>query len=125
MDRIDLQVDVPLLSYDEIVCTATPHNDHYSTSNIRQRVEQALLFKQERTKNDKPNGLLTVQEVKATCQLTKEAEDFMREIFEHLQLSMRGYHKILKVARTIADLNGHDLIEEEDIAEAVGYRLGK
>ncbi|MDQ0340841.1 putative ATPase with chaperone activity [Caldalkalibacillus uzonensis] len=59
IDRIDLQVDVPLLSYDEIVGTATPHNDHYSTSNIRQRVEQALLFKQERTNSDKPNGLLT------------------------------------------------------------------
>jgi magnesium chelatase family protein len=102
-----------------------PQSDPYSTSNIRCRVEQALAFKQERTKSDKPNGLLTAQEVKATCQLSREAEVFMREVFEYHQLSMRGYHKILKVARTIADLNEHELIVEEDIAEAVGYRLGK
>ncbi|EGL84016.1 hypothetical protein CathTA2_0437 [Caldalkalibacillus thermarum TA2.A1] len=114
-----------MLSYDEFVGTPTPQADHYSTSNIRHRVEQALQFKAERTNSTKPNGRLSVQEVKDTCQLTRTAQELLREVYEHYQLSMRGYHKILKVSRTIADLNGHDLIEEEDIAEAVGYRLGK
>ncbi|WP_307343704.1 ATP-binding protein [Caldalkalibacillus uzonensis] len=118
-------MEVPLLRYEDIVGTPAPHNDHYRTAKIRNRVEQALQFKAERTNTTKPNGLLSAQEVKDICQLTRSAGELMREVYEHYQLSMRGYHKILKVSRTIADLNGHDLIEEEDIAEAIGYRLGK
>src|SRR5690606_38283673 len=100
-------------------------DDEYTTEKIQNRVKQAIQFKQKRTALSKPNGLLTAQEVKETCQLTKEAEQFMRQVYEYYQLSMRGYHKILKVARTIADLNQHELIEVDDLAEAVSYRMGK
>ena len=86
------------------------------TEKIRQRVQNAQVFRRNRTRLSKPNGLLTAQEVKETCLLTDEAERFMREVYEHFQLSMRGYHKILIVARTIADLNQHELIEIEDLA---------
>jgi magnesium chelatase family protein len=125
LDRIDLQVEVPLLSYEEIKGTKAHHDDHYTTEKIRNRVQEALQFKAKRRRFSKPNGLLTAQEVKEECQMTKEAEKFMQEIYEHYHLSMRGYHKILKVARTIADLNQHELIEVGDLAEAVSYRMGK
>ncbi|HVX01476.1 MAG TPA: hypothetical protein VHA52_13720, partial [Candidatus Babeliaceae bacterium] len=56
------------------------------------------------------------------CILTSEAEILMKKAFERLQLSMRGYHKILKVARTIADLEGKECIEPTHIQEAIMYR---
>lgn len=125
LDRIDLQVEVPLLSYEELMGYREQQDDEYTTEKIQNRVKQAIQFKQKRTALSKPNGLLTAQEVKETCLLTEEAEKFMRQVYEYYQLSMRGYHKILKVARTIADLNQHELIEVDDLAEAVSYRMGK
>lgn len=118
-------MEVPLLSYEEIKGKRKNYSDHYTTEKIQTRVRKALEFKAKRSPLSKPNGLLTAQEVKEVCQMTKEAEKFMEEIYEHYELSMRGYHKILKVARTIADLNQHELIELEDLAEAVSFRMGK
>jgi magnesium chelatase family protein len=123
LDRIDLQIEVPFLGYDEVVHARQRADDPFTTEKIRRRVEQALAFQDQRTSSRRPNGRLTPEEVKAQCRLTTGAEQFLRDIYTHLQLSMRSYHKLLKVARTIADLNGNERIDEEDIAEAVSYRI--
>ncbi|XCS13010.1 hypothetical protein GBG21_02030 [Aeribacillus pallidus] len=60
--------------------------------------------------------------MKAECPLTKPGQELLKTAFEQLQLSARGYHKILKVARTIADLNETEKVDERAIAEAIQYR---
>ena len=62
------------------------------------------------------------RDVKKYCPVTKEQEVFLKKVFEQKGLSARAYHRILKVARTIADLRGADEIALGDLAEAVGYR---
>lgn len=122
-DRIDLHIDVPMLSYDEIVRRPSKQtNGEYSTENMLKRIQTGHQFRIEERTCDIPNGLLSVKQIKQTCLLTKEAQDFIKMAFEQLHFSARGYHKLLKVGRTVADLNKHDLIQVEDIAEALQYR---
>ena len=65
---------------------------------------------------------MTSDQVEKYCTLSASAEQTMKFAFEKLSLSMRGYHKILKIARTIADLQSADIIERVHIQEAIGYR---
>ena len=68
------------------------------------------------------NSLMSPDMVDAYCVLTPAAEIILKKAFDVLRLSMRGYHKILKVARTIADLQGHEYIDVAQIQEAILYR---
>ena len=65
---------------------------------------------------------MTTDEIEKFCQLTPEAQIIIKKTFDRLNLSMRGYHKILKVARTIADLDDQDIIDAQHVQEAVMYR---
>ena len=101
LDRIDLQINIQSIDYDTI--KATPGRSKLGRSFYRR--QKCLGAQQERFKqNIATNSSMNTQEVEQYCLLTPEAEATIKKAFEALNLSMRGYHKILNVARTIADM---------------------
>ena len=96
------------------------------SEDIRKRVCAAREFALERFRNSGEavfsNAAMSSKQIRTFCKLDSEANDFLRSAFESMQLSGRGYDRILKVARTIADLGGSESIRAEDIAEAVQLR---
>ena len=69
------------------------------------------------------NAGITAAEIEEYCELDSEGKRMMSQVFDRMELTARTYHKILKVARTIADLAGEDRIRTEHLTEAVGYRM--
>ena len=120
LDRIDLQVEVSGIEYKEMVSSEKAEK----SSEIRKRVVKAREVQKERYKNEKitTNSQLTTPLIKKYCHLTDEAQKILEMAFDRMGLSARGYTKIIKVARTIADLEGTDEINETHVAEAIGYR---
>ena len=120
LDRIDLQVEVSGIEYKEMVSSEKAEK----SSEIRKRVVMAREVQKERYKNEKitTNSQLTTPLIKKYCQLTDSAQKILEMAFDRMGLSARGYTKIIKVARTIADLDGYEEINETHIAEAIGYR---
>ncbi len=120
LDRIDIQIEVPAVSYGDL----TNQNRGESSAAIKQRVDQARKIQQERYRgtNVTCNADIQGDLIKRYCALTPSASKLLQTIFERLTLSARGYDRILKVSRTIADLKGHELIMDDDIAEAAQYR---
>jgi len=122
LDRIDLHIEVPALKVAEI--TGSTGNGE-SSEMIRQRVIKARGIQMKRYKNEKgifANAHLTPKLMKKYCQIDKEGENLLKTAIEHLGLSARAYDRILKVARTIADLENSENIEPEHLAEAIQYR---
>ena len=120
MDRIDIQIDVPAVNYDEISSLEPAE----STKSIRERVIKAREIQKKRYQNEGilTNAELTSPLVKKYCILTPEAEALLKQAFQTLGLTARGYDKIIKVARTIADLEESENIELHHLAEAISYR---
>ena len=118
LDRIDLQVDVPKLENHELENAASPPGE--SSAIIRKRVQMARDIQIRRAGNI--NSQLTPKELQKTCQLSAENKRFAHASIEKLGLSVRAYHRVLKVARTIADLAEDQNIERHHIAEALSYR---
>lgn len=120
MDRIDLHVEVDSISYDDL----TVQKEEESSFEIKKRVDKARNIQLERFKNAKNycNSKMSVASCKKHCKLDKECSDLMRMAFESLNLSARAHDKILKVARTIADLDDSENIRPEHLAEAIQYR---
>lgn len=120
LDRIDIQLEVPRLKPDEL--SAMP--DGEPSSEIRKRVILARKLQLERFKdaNVYSNARMHPKQIKEFCQLDKEAENILKSAIVHLKLSARAYDKVLKVARTIADLAGSESIKAQHIAEATQYR---
>ncbi len=120
MDRIDIHVEVDNVSYDDL------KSEKYEecSADIKARVDKARLIQLQRFKNDKNycNAKMSVVQVKKYCKLDEISESILRSAFEKLGLSARAHDRILKMARTIADLEGCDDIGPAHIAEAVGYR---
>ena len=124
LDRIDIEIELPAVSYDEISGNTAPGEP---SSEIRKRVNAARSFSNERLKRggDKPgapNAKMTPDMLHRYCALDKEASDLMRDAFNALGLSARGHDRVLRVARTIADLDGEERITADHIAEAIMYR---
>ncbi len=124
LDRIDIEIELPAVSYDEISGKTQPGEP---SIEIRKRVNAARSFTDKRLAEggDRPgilNARMTPQMIRRYCKMTDEASELLRAAFESLGLSARGHDRVLKVARTIADLDGVDIIGEEHIAEAVMYR---
>lgn len=120
LDRIDLQIEVNRLTYSELHC----EEKEESSADIRRRVVKARAIQQDRYRG---LGLVTNSQLNRKyfqefCLLDQRASKILEKIFDRMHLSARAHDRILKVARTIADLKGQSSIEAEDILEAVQYR---
>jgi magnesium chelatase family protein len=121
LDRIDLQVAVPVLRPAEL----TDRRPGESTARIRERVTSARARQLHRFRGRSgifANAHMGVREVREFCRIDKPAEALLRTAVTRLGLSARAYHRVLKLARTIADLEGTDGIMTAHLAEAIQYR---
>ena len=121
LDRIDLHVEVTPVSFDEI---AAEYQSEKSSS-IRERVVRARNAQIERfTKNEEINcnAQMHSKQLRKVCRITKDGTEILKTAMERMNLSARAYDRILKVSRTIADLEGSENIETDHLAEAIQYR---
>ena len=120
LDRIDIQVEVTPVKYKKL------ENDkaEETSEQIKQRVNKARQIQRDRYKEEKiySNSNLTPNLIEKYCKLNKESKSILEIAFNKLGLSARAYGRILKVARTIADLEGSEQIQKAHITEAIGYR---
>jgi magnesium chelatase family protein len=123
MDRFDLKVDVPPVAFQDLDLPPTGE----SSSEVAARVDAARTIQQERFKgiedvrvNADASGAL-LDEVAAP---DTDGKALLLQAAERVGLSARGYHRVLRVARTIADLSGHGQVTRTDVAEAISFRLG-
>ena len=125
LDRIDIHIEVPRVDYEKL----SGNKVSESSESIRQRVQAARNIQQIRFTNPTAktsdiicNADLRIREIRKFCQLQAEGQSLMRSAMSQLQLSARAYHRILKLARTIADLAGSDENQSTHLAEALQYR---
>lgn len=120
LDRIDIQIEVSPVKYNDL----NSYSIEESSKDIKSRVKQARKIQDNRYKelNIFVNSQLTGKLIKKYCKVNKESERLLENAFNNLGLSARAYNKILKVARTIADLESLNNIETRHIAEAIQYR---
>ena len=120
LDRIDITVEAGAVSYEELSGSGTGE----SSAAIRSRTERAQQVQRERYAGTRYrlNSDLDTEGVKRYCSLDRAGEKMMKSSFARLELTARSHIRILKVARTIADLEGQEQIGEEHLAEAVCYR---
>lgn len=117
LDRIDIQIEVPAVPQEELMRQRITGE---KSSVIRQRVEKSHQLQLNR--QGKTNSRLSVKEIDQFCSLDTASENLLKQAINRLNLSARAYHRILKVARTIADLSTTEKINNQHIAEAVQYR---
>ena len=122
LDRIDLQIEVPRLTSDELL---NHKEQEESSAQIRERVVKARKIQTERYKNEGilTNSELTPKLVKKYCQIDKSAEEMFRIAIVKYQLSGRRYDRTLKLARTIADLENSEIITQTHLMQALQYRM--
>ncbi len=120
MDRIDIHLEVDSVEYSQLRSEIKEEK----SEDIKKRVDKARKVQTDRFLTSKihSNSNMTTANVKRYCKLDEESERLLKEAFERLNLSARAYNRILKVARTVADLDGNEHIELSHIAEAIQYR---
>lgn len=120
LDRIDIIVEAPALEYEELKNRAPSE----SSAEIKKRVNKARARQQERFAGTgiTSNAGMDTKALNTYCLLTYDCEELMRQAFDSMGLTARSYDRILRVARTIADLEGEEDISAEHIAEAIQYR---
>lgn len=121
LDRFDLVIEVPRLDYETLTSTAVAE----SSTLVRERIVAARNRQYERTNKNgktKSNAELGVEDMKLFCALEPAAEQLIRTAVNHMHLSARAYHRTLKLARTIADMEAAETILSAHIAEALQYR---
>lgn len=120
LDRIDIIIDVPAASYSEI----SGGKKEESSAEIKKRVERARRIQTERFKGTGVtcNAKMTAVQTRQHCIMEDDAAALIKRSYDALGLSGRTYDKILRVARTIADMDGYDIIRREHILEALSYK---
>jgi len=121
LDRIDIQVEANAVAYDEL---STRQRAAEDSATIKQRVENARARQQKRFANEPIhfNAKMPASLIEKHCTMGTAAQDMLKMVFDSMQLSARAYHKILKIARSIADLADSIDITEAHVAEAISYR---
>jgi len=121
IDRVDLFINVPSVKYEKLV---SPDFKNLS-EKIRGRVEKAREIQKQRFLKEKilTNSEMEILEIKKYCQIGPKSKNLLRLYVDSGRLSVRGYHRVLKVARTIADLEGKENILYDHLAEALSYRF--
>ena len=123
LDRIDIQIELPSLSYSEISATSAPSE---SSAIIRERVKAARQFAAERMRGERSdifcNAQLDSSAIRKYCATEPAADALLVAAYERLGMSARGYDRVMRVARTIADLAGSEIIKAPHVAEAIQYR---
>lgn len=122
LDRMDICAEVPGMEYERL----TDRRKGESSAAIRERVSEAHEIQRLRYEGTpfRYNAELTPAAIEKYCALGKKEEAFLAAVFEKLDMSMRGCHRVLRVARTIADLDGSKRILTKHLSEAVMYRMG-
>ena len=119
LDRIDIVVEVPAVQYEALRTRAQAE----PSAAVKERVNAARIIQNRRFEDSGMcNARMGPQEMRRHCQLGQEAEALMKMAFQNLGLTARSYDRILRVARTVADLDGSQNIEAQHIAEAIQYR---
>lgn len=120
LDRVDIRVTVDAVKFDELNSVA----EEEPSEAVRKRVNDARRIQRERFKNDgiSTNSEMSEREIKKYCALTPECNEILKRSFEYLHLSARARSRIIKVARTIADLDGSADIRPQHVTEAISYR---
>jgi magnesium chelatase family protein len=117
LDRFDIHIEVSQLSYDELHA----EGDGEMSSEIARRVAGARNLQQERLRltNARMNGAMT----REICRLDSQSQQLLKRVFDDNRMSARAYDRVLRVARSIADLDQAEDIRPEHIAESVSYRV--
>ncbi len=120
LDRIDLMVEMPAVSYEDLENT-TPAE---SSASIKERVVQAHKIQLERFRNEGIffNAQMNAAQIEKYCPLQPKEQDILRSAFQRMEMSARAYHKVLKLARTAADLEGVEQITLKHLLEVLQYR---
>lgn len=121
LDRIDIHISVEPVQFDEI----NNNTEEESSESIRLRVEKARSIQKERFKEEgiQNNSQMKTKHLKKYCKLDSKGEALLKMAFKSMALSTRAYSKILKISRTIADMDNSKDIEEKHVAEALQYRI--
>lgn len=119
LDRFDLQIEVPRLSYDELRQQEKPE----SSEAVRERVAKTREIQWQRFGSTKTNAEMTARETKEVCILDSTGEALLKKVFDQRLFSARAYDRILRVARTIADMDGSEEIRVGHLAESLQYKV--
>lgn len=115
LDRIDIKIEVPRIGFEKLSSKKVAE----SSSDIQKRVEKAREIQKQR---GFINSDMKIPQIENYCKIDIQSQDLLKNAIQKLNLSPRAYHKVLKVARTIADLDGKEKIEKIHIAEAISYQ---
>lgn len=118
IDRVDIFISVPPLKYEKL--TEVPKENWAILA--REKIKKAREIQKRRFGKEKTNSEMSISEIKKHCEVDRESESILKKYVNSGKLSARGFHKVLKVARTIADLEGSEKISFEFISEALNYR---
>jgi magnesium chelatase family protein len=120
IDRVDIFVEVPHIEYEKLADNRLGEK----SEKVRARVEAARATQRQRFAGTKIacNSEMRPAEVREFCALEESAQSLLKAAMKQLYLSARAFHRILKLARTIADLEGTDIIKPSHLAEAIQYR---